>query len=65
MIDAFFISLTLWFIILKVVGVISWSWFWIFSPLYVLAALIVLVVAAGLVFPEYFEALKGNRNDSR
>jgi len=59
MIDALFISLTLWLIIFKMVGIISWSWFWVFSPLYVLAALIVLVVAAAWIFPEYFEALKG------
>ena len=57
-IDAFFISLTLWFIMLKLFGFISWSWFWVFSPLYVLAAIIVLVVGVAWIFPDYFEALR-------
>lgn len=29
----FFTTLTLIFIVLKLVGVIHWSWFWVLSPL--------------------------------
>lgn len=29
----FFTTLTLIFIVLKLVGIIHWSWFWVLSPL--------------------------------
>ncbi|MHA1776180.1 MAG: hypothetical protein ACTSWC_05370 [Promethearchaeota archaeon] len=35
-------SLTIIFIILKLTGVISWSWLWVLSPLWISAALIFL-----------------------
>ena len=41
--------LTIVFIVLKLLGVISWSWFWVLSPLIfsiALALLIILVVTA-------------------
>lgn len=41
--------LTIIFIVLKVVGVISWSWWWVFSPLWIdliLVALILLIYYA-------------------
>ena len=35
--------LTILFIALKLIGVITWSWFWVLSPIWI-SALIVLVV---------------------
>lgn len=35
--------LTIVFVVLKLVGVISWSWFWVFSPL-------IFSTAIGLIF---------------
>ena len=47
--------LTIAFIVLKLVGVIHWSWWWVLSPLWIPFALIVVVglvaaIIAGLVF---------------
>ena len=38
--------LTIAFVILKLIGIISWSWLWVFSPLWisVIIGLIVLVI---------------------
>ena len=33
------------FLILKLIGVIDWSWWWIFAPLWIPAVLAVLIVA--------------------
>lgn len=32
------------FMILKLCGVISWSWFWVFSPMIFTASLVVLIL---------------------
>ena len=32
------------FIVLKLVGVIDWGWFWVFTPIWGLVALIVILV---------------------
>ena len=40
----FFGLLQLALIILKLCGVIHWTWFWVFTPLWVEIAIIVLVV---------------------
>ena len=38
--------LTIAFVVLKLIGIISWSWLWVFSPLWisVIIGLIVLVI---------------------
>lgn len=38
--------LTIAFVILKLIGIISWSWWWVFSPLWisVIIGLIVLLI---------------------
>lgn len=41
--------LTILFIGLKLGGVITWSWWWVLSPLWI-SALIVLVIFAGAVY---------------
>lgn len=37
-------SLTILFVLLKAFGLITWSWWWVFSPLWI-AGLLILVVA--------------------
>lgn len=38
------------FIVLKLCGVISWSWLWVLSPFWITAAFAVAVLAIGLIF---------------
>ena len=33
------------FIVLKLVGVIDWSWWWVLSPFWIFAALVLLIFA--------------------
>lgn len=40
--------LTLLFIALKLTGYISWSWFWVVSPLFLPLAFVLTVVVGGL-----------------
>jgi len=46
--------LTLIFVVLKLVGVISWSWWWVLSPLWLLfglfIAIIVIVAVVSAIF---------------
>ena len=37
------------FIILKLVGVISWSWLWVLAPIWISAGLVVILLAVGLL----------------
>ena len=42
-------GLTLVFIVLKLCKVISWSWLWVLSPLWIgLALLVIILIIAGL-----------------
>lgn len=42
--------LTIAFIVLKLVGVISWSWVWVLSPIWISIALaVVLIVVAAIL----------------
>lgn len=36
--------LTIIFIVLKCVGVIGWSWWWVFSPLWISVILVVIIL---------------------
>lgn len=56
-IDVFLILLTGIFVILKLSGKFDMSWHMVFTPMYILVVLFALLIAAGLIFPEYFEAL--------
>ena len=40
--------LTIAFIVLKLCGVIAWSWWWVLSPVWISAA-IVLIILVGIV----------------
>jgi hypothetical protein len=43
--------LTLIFVVLKLVGVISWSWWWVLSPLWISFGLgLVILFFVGLIF---------------
>lgn len=58
-------ALLLTFIILKLVGVIDWSWWWVLSPIWIpvvllLAASILLFVVYRIV--KYFRLKNGLRN---
>lgn len=44
--------LTIVFIVLKLVGVISWSWVWVLSPLWISFLLILFVVIIVAIFAE-------------
>lgn len=37
------------FIVLKLIGVIDWSWWWVLAPLWIPAAIIVILVIAILI----------------
>ena len=53
---------TIAFIVLRLVGVISWSWLWVLSPLWLPAAVvlaIVLVVALVAVLYGWIQGRKG------
>jgi ABC-type polysaccharide/polyol phosphate export permease len=39
------ITLTIIFVVLRLVGVIDWSWLWVFSPLWIGAAVIGFIFA--------------------
>lgn len=41
--------LTVAFIVLKLCGVIAWSWWWVFAPLWIPAALLIGVLLIGLL----------------
>ena len=36
--------LTIIFVILKLTGSIAWSWWWVFSPLWIAIAIVILIV---------------------
>ena len=40
--------LTIVFIVLKLIGVISWSWLWVLSPLWIGFAIVVVLVIIAL-----------------
>lgn len=41
--------LTIAFIVLKLLGVISWSWVWVLSPIWIDAILVVLLLAVLII----------------
>ncbi len=41
--------LTILFVVMKVTGVISWSWLWVFSPIWISAVFAVLLFSMVLV----------------
>ncbi len=41
--------LTIVFIVLKLCGVITWSWWWVLSPIWITAILVVVILAVWIV----------------
>lgn len=44
--------LTIAFIILKLCGVINWSWIWVLSPIWIVLVLVFVIVFIALVLEE-------------
>ena len=42
-------ALTMIFIVLKLVGVINWSWWWVLSPLWIGIILALVIIGFGVV----------------
>lgn len=42
--------LTITFIVLKLIGKITWSWFWVLAPLWIYAAVIILFLIVFFIF---------------
>lgn len=55
--------LTLLFIVFKVTGIITWSWWWVFSPLWINLALILVTLLILLLAVILDTILKGTKND--
>ena len=41
--------LTIIFVVLKLIGVISWGWIWVLAPLWIGFALVILIIIVSLV----------------
>lgn len=46
--------LTVAFVVLKLVGVIAWSWWWVFSPIWISIALAIIIIILVLIFLSIF-----------
>lgn len=51
--------LTIVFIILKLCGVIAWSWWWVLSPLWISTILVIIIIAIFVVVHIHEEKGKG------
>lgn len=45
--------LTIVFVVLKLVGVINWSWVWVLSPIWIDLILVVLLIVGLLIYEMY------------
>ena len=50
------------FLILKLTNIIDWRWIWVFSPLWIVAALVALVIVAAVVFAIIFKRRRERKN---
>lgn len=48
--DNFVSNLLILFITLKLVGVISWTWWWVMSPLWIVLLISILIIMFAMVF---------------
>lgn len=46
--------LTIAFIVLKLLGIITWSWVWIFSPIWIEAILVILLLAVLIILGRWW-----------
>lgn len=42
-------SLTILFVLLKAFGLITWSWWWVFSPLWIAGGLVLLILVVAFI----------------
>lgn len=57
--------LTIVFIVLKLVGVINWSWVWVLAPLWIDLILTVLVIIGFAIYVAYDEKKYSIKKDKR
>jgi hypothetical protein len=55
--------LTIVFIILKLIGEINWSWWWVLSPLWIPIVAIITIIIVGLLFFKFWETAKDIREN--
>lgn len=59
-------TLTVVFVVLKLIGVIAWSWWWIFSPMWIFYGLLVavfLILFVGFLFVYWNEKLHKKKGE--
>ena len=54
--------LTTIFIVLKLVGVINWSWWWVFAPTWINLILVILIILGMASYNAYIETKYGSRS---
>lgn len=59
--------LTIAFIVLKLVGVIKWSWVWVLSPIWISAGIVIVIlgVVVAIAFVRVIKRELRERNDNR
>jgi len=56
--------LTIIFVVLKALGYITWSWWWVFAPLWIPAAFVAVLALVGIIIQLVeFIAERKKRND--
>ena len=53
------------FIVLKLVGVIDWSWWWVLSPFWISFGLTVLILLVAVVIVAIREVIKNKRRSKK
>ncbi len=43
-------TLTIVFVILKALGYLTWSWWWVFSPLWIMALIVLVIIFIVIIF---------------
>lgn len=54
----FVVLLTLLFIALKLLNKINWSWWWVLSPLWISACIVLIIFLAVIIFYVFFNKRK-------
>lgn len=57
--------LTIVFIVLKLLGVINWSWWWVLSPLWISALLVLLILAVIFAVIIVFERIVRKKRNKK
>lgn len=53
--------LTIVFITLKLLNVINWSWWWVVSPIWITASLVIITVVLGFIGYLIYRSLRRNK----